>query len=531
MKYSSIHFTKKIHLQKVFIPNRSKKFIFMAAIFQCLLFCFQFSLHAQAVTDKPNVIFIYADDLGYGDLSCYGATKIQTPNLDRLASKGLQFSNAHSAASTCTPSRYAVITGEYPWRKQGVHILPGDAALIIPTDKMTLPKLFQQAGYQTGIVGKWHLGLGNEVAKNWNGEITPGPNEVGFDYSFIFPATADRVPTVFMENHFVVGRDSTDSIFVDYERPVGNDPTGKDFPQLLKMKSSPGHGHDQTIVNGIGRIGYMSGGKRARWTDEEVSLTFLLKAKEFMNANRDKPFFLYYALTEPHVPRMPATIFKGKSGLGYRGDAILQLDWTVGEIMKELEYLGITNNTLLIFSSDNGPVLDDGYEDGAVTMLNGHTPTGNLRGGKYSAFEAGTRIPFVVNWPQKVTPGKSTALISQVDFLRSFSSLLKQPIPDGDAMDSEDLLSALLGKTQQGRSVLVEQSGSSVLSLVKGYWKYISPSNGAAYQRLTGIETGNSPKPQLYNLQDDIGEKNNCADKYPDKVEELQKLLEKIKAE
>ena len=318
-----------------------------------LLLVIATSLLAQ---QHPNVILIYADDLGYGDLSCYGATKIHTPNIDKLAAQGLRFTNAHSTSATCTPSRYALMTGEYPWRK-GAAILPGDAALLISTTQTTLPKVFQKAGYQTAIVGKWHLGLGEQVKKNWNGEIKPGPNEVGFDYCFIFPATADRVPTVFLEDHRVVALDSTDPIEVSYQGKVGNDPTGKEHPELLKMQASRGQGHNQTIVNGIGRIGYMSGGKTARWTDEEVPLTFLQKAKDFIEQNKKHPFFLYYALTEPHVPRMPSTMFKGKSGLGYRGDAILQLDWAVGEILKELKTLGIEKNTTIIFTSDNGPVL------------------------------------------------------------------------------------------------------------------------------------------------------------------------------
>jgi arylsulfatase A-like enzyme len=385
-----------------------------------------FSTTAQ---QKPNVILIYTDDLGYGDISCYGATKISTPNLDKLAKNGIRFTNGHSTSATCTPSRYAMMTGEYPWRKKGTSILPGDAALVLPTNTMTLPALFKKAGYQTGIVGKWHLGLGNSLEKEWNGEIKPGPNEVGFDYSFIFPATADRVPTVFLENHHVVGSDTSDPILVNYKIKIGNDPTGKDHPELLKMQSSPGHGHDNTIVNGIGRIGFMSGGHKARWTDEEMPLTFLAKAKSFIEEKKQDPFFLYYSLTEPHVPRMPSTMFKGKSGLGYRGDAILQLDWAVGEIMKHLDLLGLTKNTLLIFSSDNGPVLDDGYQDEAVTKLNGHNPAGPLRGGKYSAFEAGTRVPFIVSWPKKIKPAVSDAMICQVDFIASFAALLKQAVP------------------------------------------------------------------------------------------------------
>jgi arylsulfatase A len=228
---------------------------------------------------KPNVIVILTDDLGYGDLSCYGATKIKTRNIDKLAKQGVRFTNAHSTSATCTPSRYAIMTGQYPWRKKGTGVLPGDAALIVPTDKTTLASLFQKSGYRTGIVGKWHLGLGTSLEKDWNGELKPGPNEVGFDYSFIFPATADRVPTVFVENHKVVGLDSVDPIQVDYRKKVGDDPTGKEHPELLKMQSSIGQGHNNTIVNGIGRIGYMSGGSNARWTDEEMPLTFLSKAE------------------------------------------------------------------------------------------------------------------------------------------------------------------------------------------------------------------------------------------------------------
>jgi arylsulfatase A-like enzyme len=489
------------------------------------------SLAAQSANKpaqkSPNIIFIYTDDLGYGDLSCYGATKIKTPHIDQLAAKGLRFTNAHTTSATCTPSRYALMTGQYPWRKNGTGVLPGDAALIVPTDKSSLPKILRTAGYRTAIVGKWHLGLGNEINKDWNAEVKPGPNEVGFDYSFIFPATADRVPTVFLENHHVVAADATDPIKVDYKKPVGNDPTGKEHPELLKMQASPGQGHNQTIVNGIGRIGFMEGGRQARWTDEELPLTFLAKAKEFIETNQQQPFFLYYALTEPHVPRMPSTMFKGKSGLGYRGDAILQLDWTVGEIIKQLKQLGLYNNTILIFSSDNGPVLDDGYVDGAVSQLNGHTPAGLLRGGKYSIFEAGTRVPFIISWPKTIKPGTSAALVSQIDFIASFAKLTGQKIPVGEAIDSEDQLNAFLGKTQQGRATLVEHAGT--LAIISGDWKYIHPSNGVAYYKLTDTETGNSPEPQLYNLKKDIGEKENLAAQYPEKIKEMQQLLEAIK--
>jgi arylsulfatase A len=503
----------------------------ISSFFTLMSFClFGQSNLNQLSINKPNVIYIYADDLGYGDLSCYGATKLKTPNIDQLATQGIRFTNAHCTSATCTPSRYALMTGQYPWRKSGTGILPGDAALIVPTDKLTLPKLFQQASYKTAIVGKWHLGLGEQVSKNWNGEIKPGPNEVGFDYSFIFPATADRVPTVFVENYNVVALDTNDPIQVDYKNKIGNEPTGKDNPELLKMKSTPGKGHDNTIVNGIGRIGYMSGGVKARWVDEEVSSTFLEKAKQFISDNYQQPFFLYFALTEPHVPRMPATMFKGKSGLGYRGDAILQLDWTVGQIVKELETLGIRENTMIIFSSDNGPVLDDGYQDEAVTQLNGHTSGGILRGGKYSTLEAGTRVPFILSWPALVNQGVSAAMVCQMDLLASFSDLLAQKFSEEELLDSENTLDAFLGKSNKGRSVLIEQGSSRgkslALAIVKDNWKYIPANESDSYGKLGSVESEKENVGQLYDLNLDLGEMNNLAKKYPNKVKELAKLLE-----
>ena len=505
-----------------------KLFIVYTIALACLLFSGR-PAFAQQLKERPNVLVIYTDDLGYGDLSCYGATKLQTPNIDRLAGRGLRFTRAYTTSATCTPSRYALMTGQYPWRKSGTGVLPGDAALIVPTDKISLPKVFKQAGYRTGIVGKWHLGLGTAVAKDWNGDIKPGPNEVGFDYSFIFPATADRVPTVFVENHRVVSLDPADPIEVNYKEKIGDEPTGKEQPQLLKMKASPNHGHDQTIVNGIGRIGYMKGGKTARWTDEEMPLTFLLKAQEFIEMDSREPFFLFYSLTEPHVPRMPSTMFKGKSGLGFRGDAILQIDWAVGEILKALEQSGQAENTLIIFSSDNGPVLDDGYEDGAVTQLNGHRPAGVLRGGKYSIFEAGTRVPFIVYHPKLVKPGLTEALISQVDLLASFANFLGVKVPPGDAQDSQNQWAACIGQAAKGRTSLVLNGAS--FALVQDNWKYIAPSKGPAVYQLTNIESGHSEQAQLYDLSADPGERVNLAEKYPERVKNMGEALKKVISE
>ncbi|MGJ7029599.1 sulfatase family protein [Niabella hirudinis] len=462
-----------------------------------------------AAQQKPNVILIYVDDLGYGDLGCYGARQIQTPHVDALAQKGMRFTNAHSTSATCTPSRYALMTGEYPWRDRGHNILPGDAPLIVPVDKITLPGVFKRAGYKTGIVGKWHLGLGETTQKNWNEVVRPGPNETGFDYSFIFPATADRVPTVFMENGKVVGLPGDDTIEVNYRTKIGDEPTGKEHPELLKLQASAGH--NATIVNGIGRIGFMKGGKQARWTDEELAPTFLTKAQQFIDDHKNGPFFLYYAINDIHVPRMPATMFKGRSTMGYRGDAILEMDWVVGEITKQLRQSGIEKNTVIIFSSDNGPVLDDGYADEAEQKVGSHRPAGPLRGWKTSIYEGGTRVPFIVYWPGKVKPGTSDALVSQMDLLTSFASYLKVPVKKGEAPDAENHIKALMGTDPRGRTVLVEE-GYNDLAIVKEGWKYIPASK-------------KRPE-QLFNLSRDLPEKKEVSKQYPQKVKELREALD-----
>jgi arylsulfatase A-like enzyme len=282
--------------------------------------------------------------------------------------------NAHCTSATSTPSRYSLLTGEYAWRRQGTGIARGDAPAIIPSGKTTLPSLLKNAGYTTGVVGKWHLGLGPEAGADWNAEIRPGPMELGFEYHFLIPATGDRVPCVYIENNRVVGLDPADPIRVSFDEPILDEPTGKDHPELLKMH--PSHGHDQTIVNGISRIGYMSGGKSARWKDEDMADVITAKAVEFISKNKEKPFFLYFSTHDIHVPRVPNQRFAGKSGLGPRGDVILEFDWSVGEIVKTLDKLNLSGNTLLIITSDNGPVVDDGYRDEAVEKLDGHTPSG-----------------------------------------------------------------------------------------------------------------------------------------------------------
>lgn len=482
------------------------------------------SVTARAQT-RPNVVIIYTDDLGYGDTSAYGATAIKTPNIDKLAKEGLRFTDAHSEAATCTPSRFALLTGEYAFRKPGRGVLPGNAALVIEPGRTTLASVFKKAGYATGAVGKWHLGLGPPGGPDWNKEIAPGPSAIGFTYSFIMAATGDRVPTVYVENGRIAGLDPSDPITVSYTDPLGDLPTGKDHPELLKMPSS--HGHDQTIVNGVGRIGYMTGGKAALWNDEDMADVFTGKAVEFIEKNRSAPFFLYFATHDPHVPRLVHSRFAGKSGLGPRGDAILEADWSAGQIIETLDRLKLTDNTLVIFTSDNGPVVDDGYKDDAKEKLGRHRPSGPFRGGKYSTFEAGTRVPFIVRWPGHVKPGASDALVSQVDFLASFAAFTKQPLDAEAGPDSVDTMAAFLGESRRGRESVIEEAGG--IALRRGQWKYIEPNKRQRISQDTGIELGNSSEPQLYDLSKDPGETKNLAVEMPEKVRELASEIEELK--
>ncbi len=481
-------------------------------------------LSTPSAAPHPNIVLIYADDLGYGDVSAYGATALQTPNIDRIARDGLRFTDAHAAAATCTPSRYALLTGQYAWRTPGTGVLPGNAALVIDPARTTLASLLKRAGYATGVVGKWHLGLGPAGGPDWNREIKPGPNDLGFDDAFVMAATGDRVPTVYIENRGVAGLDPADPITVSYGTPIGDWPTGRGNPGLLTMR--PSHGHDQTIVNGVSRIGYMTGGRRALWKDEDMADVFTSRAVAFLESRKAAPFFLYFGLHDPHVPRVPHPRFAGRTGLGPRGDAIAQADWSVGQILDTLDRLRLADNTLVILTSDNGPVLDDGYQDEAVTRAGGHRPSGPFRGGKYSIFEAGTRVPFLVRWPGRVKPGRSDALVSQVDLFASFAALTAQKIPAGDAPDSLNTLTTLLGQSRAGRRVLVEQAGT--LAVRKGPWKYIAPGNGPRMNEATAIELGNAREPQLYDLRRDPGETTNLAAKYPARVRELEADLQHI---
>ncbi len=480
----------------------------------------------SAFAAKPNIIFILADDIGYGDLSCYGAKHAQTPNLDKLAAAGCKFTDSHSPASTCTPTRRAFLTGAYSWRQQpGSGIAPGDAPLSIPPGTPTVASLLKSAGYRTGVVGKWHLGLGPEGGPDWNADIKPGPLEIGFDYAFIMPATGDRVPTVYVENHRIVGLDPADPITVNYKQKVGAEPTGKENPELLKLKHT--HGHDMTIVNGVGRIGWMTGGKAAHWKDEDMADTYVKKAVAFIERSKDKPFFLYFASQNVHVPRVPHPRFKGTSPSGTRGDSIHELDAAVGELLATLDRLKLADNALVIFTSDNGGVMDDGYED--VGKFDYH-PNAPLRGTKGTLFEGGTRVPFIARWPGAIKPGSSSdALFAHLDMPATFAAIAGAKIPAGGCPDSINVLSALLGRSKTGRADFVSHVGGikGPFAVRSGQWKFIQAGSGGYGKAAKG--EAKKPQPQLYNLANDLAEENSLAAKQPEKLAELRALLDKIK--
>ena len=481
--------------------------------------------------EQPNVIIIFADDLGYGDLECYGAKNVQTPNVNRLASEGIRFTNTHTIAATSTPSRYSLLTGEYAWRRPDTDIAAGNAGMIIRPGQYTMADMFKNAGYATCAIGKWHLGLGDKTAEqDWNAPLPSSLGDLGFDYHYIMAATADRVPCVFIENGKVANYDPSAPIEVSYKGNFPGEPTGKDNPELLYNQKSS-HGHDMAIVNGIGRIGFMKGGGKALWKDENIADSITTHAIDFIKQHKDEPFFMYFATNDVHVPRFPHDRFRGKNPMGVRGDAIVQFDWSVGQIMETLDKLGLAENTLIILSSDNGPVVDDGYDDKAEELLNGHSPAGPWRGNKYSTFEGGTAVPAIVRWPKKIKESReSDVLMSQIDWMASLGSLVNAKFPKGSASDSHNRIGNLLGTDNADRPWVIEQAANHVLSVRTKDWKYIEPNDGPAMiQWGPKIETGNSSTPQLYDMRKDINERANLALQHPEVVYDMQNILRRVR--
>jgi arylsulfatase A-like enzyme len=487
-------------------------------------------LLGAATADKPNVVIIYGDDVGYGDVGAYGSEKIPTPHIDALAASGLRFTDGHCSAATCSPSRFSMLTGIHGFRAN-VRILAPNAPLAIPVNSYTIADLFKDAGYQTAVIGKWHLGLGSKDAPaDWNAEVKPGPLEIGFDYSFLLPSTHDRVPCVYLENYKVVNYDPNDPIYVGFSPDKVNRPGSTTYPDgkvdreaMTYYQSS--HGHNHSVINGIGRIGYMAGGKAALWNDETMADVFIDKAREYISSTKDTPFFLFFSSQDIHVPRAPHQRFQGKTELGYRGDAMVQFDWSVGQIIDALKSNGLLENTIVIFSSDNGPTYDDGYIDGSKVKTSkadndqGHYGAGPYRGGKYQIYEGGTRVPLIISWPAKIKAGTSDAMVNQIDFLHSFASFLNLELPEGAAVDSRDTLDAFLGKSKRGLPFMLEEAANAA-AIRKDQWKYIE-FHASKYQPTPGA-------PELYDLSEDIAEANNVIAEYPEVAESLREQLRTI---
>ena len=465
-------------------------------------------------TKHPNIIFIMADDMGYGDLACYGATKIPTPNTDRLAAEGMRFTDAHSASAVCTPSRYGVVTGRYCWRsrlRRGV--LGGHGSPLIEPDRLTVASLLKDHGYATACVGKWHLGLGwawkapdrPEADLNWTEDgsnvdysrpITGGPTELGFDYFFGIAGSLDMPPYCFIEN----------------DRTVGT-PDRRKHPYEAQQ-----------------RRGMMVEG----WRDDLVDRTFAERAVAFIEdhvaARPDQPFFLYLPTAAPHRPCVPPEFMKGASKAALRGDMVAMLDWVVGRVMDALDRLGIAGETLLIVTSDNGARLTcyDGKDYG-------HKSCGDLRGQKADIWDGGHREPFLVRWPGKV-PLASTSdqTVCLLDLTATCAAIVGAELPADAAEDSYDMLPAMLGEQSDApvREAVVHHSVSGMFSIRRGPWKLVLGLGSGGFSEPRHLEPGpGEPPGQLYNMDTDPAETSNLWADHPEIVERLTALLEKWRTE
>ena len=412
--------------------------------------------------EKPNIILILADDLGYGDVGCYGATKVKTPNIDRLAVEGRRFTDAHSASAVCTPSRYALLTGEYPFRKNLWGPVMNPSPLVVDPSRATIASLLKAQGYATACFGKWHLGFGSKPKPDWNADLKPGPLELGFDHYFGIPVVSSHPPFVWVEDHRVVGLDPADPLV------YGGKEITQEFPE--KMMSPP-----------------MSGAKAAHalYREEEHGTTLTEKATTWMRVNADKPFFLYFATPHIHHPFTPGAKFKGSSGAGRYGDFIQEFDWMVGEVMRTLDEMKLRDNTLVILTSDNGGMLNQGGQD---AWKAGHRLNGDLLGFKFDAWEGGHRVPFIARWPGKIPAGSvSDQLICQVDLLATCAALTGGKLGDGDAPDSFDVLPALTGKPDKPirDHAIFAPNKKANLALRRGRWVYIGARGGGGFAGTT----------------------------------------------
>jgi arylsulfatase A-like enzyme len=475
---------------------------------------------------QPNVVVIFADDLGYGDVGCYGATKVQTPNIDKLAAEGRRFTDAHSASAVCTPSRYALLTGEYPHRKNLNKPVFLKSGLVIDTKQQTIASVMKDAGYATACIGKWHLGFG-EGAPDWNGELRPGPLELGFDYYFGVPVVNSHPPFVYVENDKVVGL-VPDDPFV-----FGKKAKTREFPEKMGMDQIGG-----------------ADAAHALYDDEAVGTTLADTAVEWIRAHGTNPFFLYLATTNIHHPFTPAPRFKGTSGCGRYGDFIHELDWIVGEVMKTLDEQGVADDTLVIFASDNGGMFNVGGQDAWDA---GHRINGELLGFKFGAWEGGHRVPLIARWPGKIEANStSDQLISNIDMIATFAALTCSTLKQGQGRDSVNVLSALTGTPKEPLRdhLVLAPNKPTHLAVRKGRWMYIGAQGSGGFTTAkrgahafggpaaiayagyvnSDIENGkikpDAPPSQLYDLQNDLKQTQNLYREHPEVVRELKALLE-----
>lgn len=474
----------------------------------------------------PNIVVIFADDLGYGDVGCYGATKVQTPNIDKLAEQGRRFTDAHSASAVCTPSRYALVTGEYPFRAGLSRPVFLKTGLVIDTEKLTTADVLKNAGYKTACIGKWHLGFGKD-RPDWNGELKPGPLELGFDYYFGVPVVNSHPPFVYVENYEVVGK-------------VPDDP----FEYNKKAKTR----------EFFEKMGYtqIGGADKAHslYDDELVGTELTKKSVEWIKARGNDPFFLYLSTTNIHHPFTPHPRFKGTSQCGPYGDYIHELDWMVGEVMKTLEEQGVADNTLVIFTSDNGGMFNVGGQNAYDA---GHKLNGDLLGFKFGAWEGGHRVPFIARWPGEIEAGSTSAeLVSNIDLLATFAAITETKLPEGAGRDSADILPALISEPEKPirDHIILAPSKAANISVRKGKWMYIASQGsggftaakrgahafgGPAAITYAGYENSDikdgkilpdAPPAQLYDLEADLQQTTNLYQQHPEVVAEMQAILE-----
>lgn len=490
----------------------------------------------------PNVVLILADDLGYGDVGCYGATKVRTPHIDRLAAEGRRFNDAHSAASVCTPSRYALMTGEYPFRANGGKglwgPLPLTSELIIDTEKLTLADIFKNRGYETAAVGKWHLGF-KTGSNDWQEPLHPGPQDLGFDYYFGVPVVNSSPPYVYVENDRVVGGNPADPLV-----HVGN--KAKDTTLLTEIPPAAG----------IRTPNRFKGAKEAhrRQNPYEIATLLTEKAVEWITKQKRKPFFLYLATTNIHHPFTPAGRFRGTSEAGIYGDSIHELDWMVGEVLRTLDELGLAENTLVLFTSDNGGMINLGGQE-AVSL--GHRLNGDLLGFKFEAWEGGHRVPFVARWPKHIPAGSvSNQLISNVDLFATMAALTGVKVSAADAPDSFNVLPAFTGtpaRPIRDHAIFAANSPTH-LAVRQGPWVHIGAQGGGGFK---GAKVGehalggpaalqfsgqvnsdvaegrlkpDAPTEQLYNLATDPRQARNVIRDHPEVATRLADLLRTIRA-